>query len=62
MSETEITGTQVIRIQELEKKNDILISVVLALKKGELDIGRIELQDNGFTVTDEEDIIDTEIN
>jgi hypothetical protein len=62
MSETEIIGSQVVRIQELEKKNDILISVVLALKKGELDIGQIELQDNGFTVTDEKDIIDTELN
>lgn len=62
MSETEIIGSQVVRIQELEKKNDILISVVLALKKGELDIKRIELNDNGFTVTDDEDIINTERN
>ena len=60
MSEAEIIGTQVIEIQELQKKNDILISVVLALKNGELDIERIELQDNGFTVTDTEDIINTE--
>lgn len=57
MSETEIIGSQVVRIQELEKKNDILISVVLALKKGELDIGQIELKDNGFTVTDENESI-----
>lgn len=57
MSETEIIGSQVVRIQELEKKNDILISVVLALKKGELDIEQIELNDNGFTVTDENESI-----
>jgi|TARA_R110002167_G_scaffold313717_1_gene519387 hypothetical protein len=53
MGETEIAGTQVTRIQELEKRNDILISVVLALKKGDLGIEQIELQDSGFTVTDE---------
>ena len=55
MGETEIAGTQVTRIQELEKRNDILISVVLALKKGDLGIEQIELQDSGFTVTEEEE-------
>ena len=59
MSEIELIGTQVLTKQELEKKIDILISVVLALKKGELDIGRIELQDRGFTVSDEDDSINT---
>jgi len=53
MSEAEIIGTQVIEIQELQKKNDVLISVVLALKNGDLDIDQIELQGTGFTVTDE---------
>jgi len=61
MSEHEVIGQQVMKIQELEKKNNILISVVHALKNGELDIERIELKDNGFTVTDEDDIIDTEL-
>ena len=60
MSEHEVIGQQVMKIQELEKKSNVLISVIHALKKGELDIERIELKDNGFTVTDEEDIIDTE--
>jgi len=57
MSEYEIIGQQVMRIQKLEKENDILISLVLALKKGELDIDRIELNETGFTVIDAEDEI-----
>ena len=61
MSEHEVIGQQVMKIQALEKRNDILISVIHALKKGELDIKQVELKDNGFTVTDEEDIIDTEL-
>ena len=60
MSEHEVIGQQVMKIQELEKKNNILVNVIHALKKGKLDIERIELQDNGFTVTDTEDIINTE--
>jgi len=59
MSEAEIIGTQVIEIQELQKKNDVLISVVLALKNGDLDIDQIELQGTGFTVSDEQDEINT---
>jgi len=62
MSEHEVIGQQVMKIQELEKKNNILMSVIHALKKDEFSIDRIELKDNGFTVTDEEDIIDTELN
>ena len=62
MSEYEVIGQQVMKIQELEKRNNILISMIHSLKKGELDIARIELKDNGFTVTDEEDIINTELN
>jgi hypothetical protein len=57
MSEYEIIGQQVMRIQKLEKENDILISLILALKKGELDIDRIELNETGFTVIDTEDEI-----
>ena len=57
MSEYEIIGQQVMRIQKLEKENDILISLILALKKGELDIDRIELNETGFTVIDAEDEI-----
>ena len=62
MSEYEVIGQQVMKIQELEKRNNILISMIHSLKKGELDIARIELEDNGFTVTDEEDMINTELN
>ena len=61
MSEHEVIGQQVMKIQELEKRNNILISLIHALKNGELGIERIELRDNGFTVTDEDDIIDTEL-
>ena len=61
MSEHEVIGQQVMKIQELEKKSNVLISVIHALKNGELDIERIKLKDNGFTVTDEEDIIDAEL-
>ena len=49
------------RLQELEKQNDVLISLVLALKNGDLDIDQIEqnerlgLRPNGFTVIDAED-------
>ena len=57
MSEYEIIGQQVMRIQKLEKENDILISLILALKKGELDIDQIELNETGFTVIDAEDEI-----
>ena len=57
MSEYEIIGQQVMRIQKLEKENDILISLILALKKGELDIDQIELNETGFTVIDTEDEI-----
>jgi len=45
------------KIQELEKRNDILISVIHSIKKGELDIEQIELKDNGFTITDENESI-----
>jgi|TARA_R110001583_G_scaffold2396_5_gene17473 hypothetical protein len=57
MSEYEVIGQQVMRIQELEKRNDILISMIHSIKKGDLDIEQIELTDNGFTVTDENESI-----
>ena len=57
MSEHEVIGQQVMRIQELEKRNNILISVIHSIKKGDLDIEQIELKDNGFTVTDENESI-----
>ena len=57
MSEHEVIGQQVMKIQELEKRNDILISVIHSIKKGELDIEQIELKDNGFTITDENESI-----
>ena len=59
MSEYEVIGQQVMKIQELEKQKDILVSVVHSIKNGTLDLERIELTDNGFTVTGEEDEINT---
>ncbi len=57
MSEHEVIGKQLMKIQELVKERDILISVVHSIKNGTLDLDRIELTDNGFTVTEEEDVI-----
>ena len=62
MSEYEVIGQQVMKIQELEKQKNTLVSVIHSIKNGTLDLERIELTDNGFTVTDGEDIIDTELN
>jgi|TARA_R110001606_G_scaffold354721_1_gene505440 hypothetical protein len=47
-------------IEELEKKYDILIKVIQALKNGDLDMERIVLSADGFTVLDTQigDIID----
>tara|TARA_R110000824_G_scaffold3522_11_gene16639 strand:+ start:22 stop:450 length:429 start_codon:yes stop_codon:yes gene_type:complete len=59
MSEHEIIGRQVMQIQELEKQKNMLVSVIHSIKNGTLDLERIELTDNGFTVTDEEDEINT---
>ena len=39
-------------IEELEKKYDILIKVMQALKNGDLDMERIVLSADGFTVLD----------
>jgi|TARA_R110000803_G_scaffold186916_1_gene249307 hypothetical protein len=39
-------------IEELEKKYDILIKVIQALKNGDLDMERIVLSADGFTVLD----------
>tara|TARA_R110002020_G_scaffold224618_1_gene434421 strand:- start:757 stop:1185 length:429 start_codon:yes stop_codon:yes gene_type:complete len=57
MSEHEVIGRQLMKIQELEKQKDMLVSVVHSIKKGDLDIKNIELQDNGFIINDSEDII-----
>jgi hypothetical protein len=59
MSEHEVIGQQVMKIQELEKHRNMLISLIHSIKSGDVDLDRIELTDNGFTVTDEKDIIDT---
>tara|TARA_R110002020_G_scaffold469234_1_gene694066 strand:+ start:857 stop:1057 length:201 start_codon:yes stop_codon:yes gene_type:complete len=61
MSEHEVIGQQLMKIQELQKKYDILISMIRALKTGEIDIECIKLQDHGFTVIDEADILHKEI-
>ena len=45
------------RIQALEKERNTLVSVIHAIKKGELGIDRIELQDNGFSINDEDDVL-----
>ena len=55
MSEYEVIGQQVMKIQELEKQKNILVSVIHSIKNGTLDVERIELTDTGFTVTEEEE-------
>jgi hypothetical protein len=57
MSEHEVIGRQLMKIQELEKQKAMLISVVHSIKKGELDIENIELKENGFIIDGSEDII-----
>ena len=57
MSEHEVIGKQLMQIQALEKERNTLVSVVHAIKKGELDVDRIELQDNGFSINDEDDVL-----
>ena len=57
MSEHEVIGKQLMRIQALEKERNTLVSVIHAIKKGELGIDRIELQDNGFSINDEDDVL-----
>jgi len=44
-------------IEELEEKYDILIKVIQALKNGDLDMERIVLSADGFTVLDTEMVI-----
>ena len=43
------------KIQDLEKQKNILVNMIHSIKNGTLDLDRIELTDNGFTVIDEED-------
>ena len=57
MSEHEVIGKQLMRIQALEKERNTIVSVIHAIKKGELGIDRIELQDNGFSINDEDDVL-----
>ena len=57
MSEHEVIGKQLMRIQALEKERNTLVSVIHAIKKGELGIDRIELQDNGFSINDEDNVL-----
>lgn len=57
MSEHEVIGQQLMRIQELEKQKAMLVSVVHSIKTGAIDIEDIELQDNGFILNDSKDII-----
>ena len=60
MSEHEVIGRQVMRIQELEKQTNALLKVIHSIKSGELDLNRIELQDNGLTINDEEEVLGEE--
>ena len=57
MSEHEVIGKQLMQIQALEKERNTLVSVIHAIKTGELDIDRIELGDNGFSINDEDDVL-----
>ena len=57
MSEHEVIGKQLMKIQELVKERDVLIGVIHAIKKGELTVDWIELNDNGFTINDEDNIL-----
>ena len=57
MSEHEVIGKQLMKIQALEKERNTLVSVIHAIKKGELGIDRIELQDNGFSINDEDNVL-----
>lgn len=57
MSEHEVIGKQLMKIQELVKERDVLIGVIHAIKKGELPVDWIELNDNGFTINDEDNIL-----
>ena len=57
MSEHEVIGKQLMKIQELVKERDILISVIHAIKKGELPVDWIELNGNGLTINDEDNVL-----
>ena len=57
MSEHEVIGKQLMKIQALEKERNTLVSVIHAIKKGDLDIERIELRDNGFSINDEDNVL-----
>jgi hypothetical protein len=57
MSEYEVIGKQLMRIQELEKERNTLISVIHSIKNGDLLVDRIELQGSGFVINDENDVL-----
>ena len=55
MSEHEIIGQQLMQIQDLGTRLDATVAVIHQIKNGELDIGRINLTDNGFSIEPEEE-------
>ena len=57
MSEHEVIGKQLMQIQALEKERNTLVSVIHALKNGKLSLDRIDLQDNGFVINDDKDVL-----
>ena len=54
MSEHEIIGQQVVRIQALESETSQLVSLIHALVKEEIPLDHVELTDNGFTVKEDD--------
>ena len=54
MNEHETIGRQLMQIQQLEQQANMLIGVIRALKNGEMGLDRIELHDEGFSVTEVE--------
>jgi hypothetical protein len=60
MSEHEVIGRQVMRIQELENQTNALLKMIHSIKSGELDLNRIELRGNGFTINNEDEVIGEE--
>ncbi len=55
MSEHEIIGRLTVENSALQEQVDTVVSVIHAIKNGEIDLDRIELHDNGFTVKELEE-------
>lgn len=55
MSEHEVIGRQLMEIERLQTQLNDTISVVHALKTGEITLDRIELHDAGYSVTPEDE-------